>query len=335
MKKTMALRLAAAGLAAYFGTAAAQTAAIPPAGPTVAAQSHWPSKPIRLIQPFSAGGPGDMAARMFTADLAETLHQNIITENKPGAGGIVGSAYVANSPPDGYVILLSGNGAITTFLLRKSVPYAEKSLAPVTLLNSAPSIMVASPASGIRSLKDLQARGRTHNGITFGDAGAGSTGHFVAEMTQDALGVPVTPIHYKSGGESLTAVVGGQVDVASEAAIAVLPLVRSGRLVAIAVDAKERLPALPDVPTSTEQGFGAIQMEHWTGVFAPAATPPAILDAMCDAIQRTARDPKLKASFEAYGYRLFDMDRTGFRSFLDAERDRLAKIVSATGMTAD
>jgi tripartite-type tricarboxylate transporter receptor subunit TctC len=305
------------------------------AGASATAQADWPTKPIRLIQPFSAGGPGDVTARMFSEDLSRDLKQTVITENKPGAGGVIGASYVARSAPDGYTFLLAGNGAITNFLLRKDMLYAESDLAPVALTHSAPSIMVVNPALGVRNLADLQAYAQKHGGITFADAGAGSTGHFVAEMVRMNLKIPVTPIHYKSGSESVMAVIGGQVTAASEAGIGVLPNIRAGKLVAITVSADKRLPLLPNVATSAEQGFPGIQMEHWTGYFAPRDTPAAILDRMNAALARAAQDPNLRKELESTGYRVLSGNRAQFQAFMNKEKKRLGDVVRETGMTSE
>jgi tripartite-type tricarboxylate transporter receptor subunit TctC len=285
--------------------------------------------------PFSPGGPGDVNARTFAEGLRKILGQAMIVDNRPGAGGIIGADFVAKSAPDGYTFLLAGNGAITASLLHSKMPYADADLVPIARTQTTPSILVANAKSGLKTLGDLQAYARKNKGITFADAGSGSTGHFVAYMTQDALSVDVMIVHYKGGSDSVNAVVGSQVDVASEAALAVLSHIRSGRLVALAVASDRRSPVLPDVPTTTEQGFSAIQMQHWGGYFAARGTATAILDRMSIAIDATAKLPEVRARSEAAGYEYVSGTRADFESFIALERQRLQKIVVKQKMTAD
>jgi tripartite-type tricarboxylate transporter receptor subunit TctC len=299
------------------------------------AQDAWPSKPLRLVMPFSPGGPGDANARTFAEGLRKILGQAVIVDNKPGAGGIIGADFVAKSAPDGYTFLQAGNGAITASLLHGKMPYADADLVPVARTHTTPSVLVANASSGLKNLGDLQAYARRNKGINFADAGSGSTGHFVGYMTQDALGIDVTIVHYKGGSDSVQAVIGSHVDVASEAPLAVLSHIRAGRLVALAVASDRRLQVLPDVPTAAEQGFPAIQMQHWGGYFAPRGTATAILDKMNAAIDATATLPEVRASAESTGYAYTSSTRADFENFIAAERQRLRKIVVKQKMTAD
>jgi tripartite-type tricarboxylate transporter receptor subunit TctC len=302
------------------------------------AQADWPNRPVRLVLPFSAGGPGDITTRLLAQSLGKQLNQTIIVDNKPGAGGIIGSDFVAKSAPDGYTLLVAGNGAITNALLRAKMPYAETDLVPVISTNSAPSVMVVGGDSPVQTLKDLQAYARKRaNGLTFGTAGTGSTGHFVAELVRGALDVPVTVVHFKSGGDGVTALMGGQIDMVSEAAVGVLGYVRAGKLRAIAVTDDKRLPVLPNVATTAEQGFAAIRMRHWGGFFAPRGTPEVILQRVAGAMQSVLQnDAQLRAQLEANGYYTSPPgDRAEFERFLNTERQRLGRLVADAKMTVD
>jgi tripartite-type tricarboxylate transporter receptor subunit TctC len=302
---------------------------------TLASAEEWPERPVKLVMPFSAGGPGDVTARIFAEALEKSLKQRLLVENKPGAGGIIGADYVAKSQPNGYTVLLAGNGTVTNFLLRPKMPYQEQDLIPVAMTNTGPSVLVVNSSSGIRNLADLQAYARKQGYLTFADAGVGSTGHFVAEMARQALNMPVTLVHYKSGGEAITSVVSGQVVVASEAAVGVLPYIKSGKLTAIGVAADSRLFALQSVPTTAEQGFPSIQMRHWGGYFLPRGTPPEIVDRLRTAISAAVRDPRIRQTFMDFGYNTPDLSGPEFADFLNKEKLRLGKIVAAAGMTAN
>lgn len=305
-------------------------------GQAPAAASRWPEKPIRLVLPFSAGGPGDITTRLIAQALGKQLGQTVLVDNRPGAGGIIGAEYVAKSPPDGYTLLVAGNGAVANGLLRAKMPYAEGDLIPVVSTNTAPSVMVTGSLAPFKDLKSLQAYGKAKGGITFGTAGAGSTGHFVAEMIESALGVPVTLVHYKSGGESLNAVMGNQIDLASESPVGVTGFVRSGKLRPIAVTDGKRALALPEVPTSAEQGFSSIRMQHWGGIYAPKGTPAQIMDRVAQAVQIAMQsDSELRAQLERYGYRPEGGTRADFTRFIENERIRLEQIVRSSHMTLD
>ena len=302
------------------------------------AQGTWPDKPIRLVLPFSAGGPGDISTRQFAQALSLQLRQSIIVDNKPGAGGIIGSDFVAKSPADGYTLLIAGNGAVANALLRPKMPYAETDLVPVIATNSSPSVIVISATSPIRTLKDLQAYARTRpGGLTFGTAGAGSTGHFVAEMIKSALDVPVTVVHYRSGSETVTGIIGGTIDLASESPVGVVGYLRSGKLRALALADDKRLASMPDLPTTAEQGFGAVRMQHWGGIYAPKGTPVAVLDRIATAWNTAVQtDAALRGFLETNGsFMTGTGTRAEFEQFLRSEKQRLGKIVADTRMALD
>lgn len=306
------------------------------AGATLAAQAQtWPEKDLRMVLPFSAGGSADISTRIFAAGLGRQLGRNVIVDNRPGAGGLLGSDMVAKSAPDGYTILVAGNGYVTLPLLRTRMPYAEGDLIPVSSLNTTPSVLMAN-ASGAKSLKDLQVLGRSRNNLNFGTAGLGSTGHFVAEMVRDALGVPVTVVHYKSAAEVTNALMGGQIDVASEAAVAAQAYVRSGRLNALGVTSDTRSSLLPNVATTVEQGFGDIQIQHWGGMFVPRGTPAAVVDRLHAAMQAAMRnDTTLRSQLVSSGYEPLLGTRADFENQIKAERQKLAKIVADSKMSQD
>jgi tripartite-type tricarboxylate transporter receptor subunit TctC len=314
---------------------AAAMAALPALSGAAWAQAY-PARPVRLLCGFPGGSSQDIVARIVGQWLSERFGAPVIVDNRPGAGGMTGSGIVARSAPDGYTLLIAGNGAIANALLHANMPYADADLVPVVATNSAPSVLVTGAANPIHDLRELQAWAKTRNGLNFGDAGAGSTGHFVAEMLATALGVPVTVVHYKSGSETINAILGGQIDLASEAPVGVLAFVRSGKVRALAVADDKRLALLPAVRTTAEQGFASVQMQHWGGIYAPKGTPPAILDRIADAMRRAfSEDAALRAQFEAIGYRTLGGTRAEFERFIGGEKQRLGKLVKDARMTAD
>ena len=325
--------------AAVAGTmmAALATAAAAVAKPAQAA--GWPEHPITLVAPFTAGGANDLVARIVGKAVAAQLGQPVIVENRPGAGGVVGSAHVARADPDGYTYLVGSNGTVTNSLIRADQPYKDAALAPVVLLSVTPSVIVVNPKNAATDLKSLvanfKAAAKPHDPLTFSTAGQGSTPHFVAEMVREETGLPVEPISYKSGSEGVTAVIGAQTDMTSEASIVTLPLVQSGKLKAMATTWDKRLKSAPDIPTTAEAGYPKVRIGHWAGLYAPSATPPDILDKMAEAVNkalqtREVQDALAQSSIEPGGG-----TRAEFSRFAADERQRLAEVVRKGNMRAD
>ncbi len=304
---------------------------------SVAAQTaQWPTKPIKLVVPFSAGGQLDAMTRIFAGGLSDHLKQPVVVENRPGAGGVIGSDVVVRSEPDGYTFLVAGNGAITNKLLRNNMPYADSDLVPVGILFESSSIIVVSAKSDIHTLTDWQKKAAAGgHPILFATAGTGSTGHFVGEMLGQALKVPVTIVPYKSGSESAAALMGGQVDAASEASVSVRNYVSSGRMRALAATADHRSPIMPDTATTAEQGFPAINITHWGGMYAAKDTPPDIIQAMNRAIDEVMKIPGVKKQLNDAGYEPMPGTIEHFKTFIDAENRRLGNIVKTANMKAD
>jgi tripartite-type tricarboxylate transporter receptor subunit TctC len=307
--------------------------AISSAGPLVNA-APWPDHPITFVAPFSPGGSLDLIARLMSKAVGTALHQTVIIENRPGAGGMVGSAHVARSAKDGYTYLLAGNGIVINSLIQPEQPYKDSELTPVGLLSINPSIIVTSPSNPARDLKDFIARARAKHvdRITFATAGSGSTPDLVAEMLREATGVPIQSIAYKSGSDSVTAVMGSQVEATSEAAIVTLPLIKSGKLKALALTLPHRISAAPEIPTAVESGFPDVRIGHWTGLFAPTGTPADVLDKMNAAIQAAMKSPDVIRTYAQYSIESGGGSRASFVKFTDDERVRLSKLVKASQM---
>jgi tripartite-type tricarboxylate transporter receptor subunit TctC len=291
----------------------------------------WPSKPIRLVVPFSAGGANDLMARAAAEGASRALGQPIIVDNKPGAGAILGADVVAKSAPDGYTFLVSAAGVISNSMIRK-VPYKDSDLVPVAMIGLAPSVIIVPANSPYKDLKDFVAHSKTGPGLHFGTAGVGSTPHFVEGLLTSDYGAKLDLVPYKSGSESVTAVLGSQIDATSEASIVVLPYLKSGKLKALATTWTQRISAYPQLPTAVEQGFPQIRIAHWAGVHAPAGTPTAILDKLAAAVDKAMKDPATITRLQGMGIEPIGGDRASFTKFVDEERARLGAVVKATGM---
>ena len=301
------------------------------------AQGAWPQRPIRLVTPFSAGGPGDDTARLVADGLSKALGQPVIVDNKPGAGGIIGADVVAKSAPDGYTLLAAANGTLINSLIRTKMPYAATDLVPVTGVSASPSLLVIDPELKARNLKELQALARSEpNGIFFATTGIGSTSHFAGEMIKIALGVPLTFVQYKSGGESSAALHSRQVQMLSEVPSASLvSLAKSGKVRALAVASDHRLAALPDVPTTVEAGFPGIRMTHWLGLMAPKGTPPAVLDRINAAVQAYVASQAVRETMASRNSEPMLGDRAQFTRFIDGENKRLGQLARELKIVAE
>ena len=293
----------------------------------------WPNRPIKFIVPFAAGGANDLMARAAAEGAAKHLGQSIVVENKPGAGGNLGSALVAKSAPDGYTFLISAAGVISNSMIKKNNPYKDSDLSPVVMIGLSPSVIVVSANSSFKTLKEFVDASKTSQGFHFATAGTGSTPHFVAEVLNTRYGAKLIPVPYKSGSEGATAVMGGQVQGTSEASIVALPHIKvGGKFRPLATTWVKRISAAPDLSTATEQGFSDLQIAHWAGVHAPAGVPTDILDKLAEAVDVAMKSPAVTDRLKSMGIEPVGGTRASFTTFVDEERARLALIVKASNM---
>lgn len=295
----------------------------------------WPSKPITIVVPFAPGGNIDIVGRTVGKELSQILKQPVIIENKPGAGGMVGATYVAKSKPDGYTFLVSSNGLVTTTLIRNDQQHKDEELVPVTLLTIAPSVIIASTNNPAANLKEFisNLKASKDNRVLFATAGVGTTPHFVSALVKIATDVDVEPIPYKSGSDTVTALVGGQVQLAAESTQVVTPKIKAGMVKALAVTYDQRSTSLPDVPTTKELGYPSITITHFVGMMAPAGTPADILEKMSQANQKALQSPEVKSVFSNAGTIIVGGSRASFAEYLLKERERLKAVVQDAKMT--
>ncbi len=299
------------------------------------AADPWPNHPIKFIVGFGPGGANDMVARVAAEAASKQLGQPIIVENKPGAGSVLGADFVAKSPPDGYTFFVSAGGIVTNPMIKSSMPYKEGDLVPVGMLAISPSIIVVSADSKVNNLKDLLVLAKGPKGLNFSTAGTGSTPHFVAEMLKVNSGGKFEIIPYKSGSEGMVAVISNQVDATSEASIVVIPQIQGGKLKPIASTWNKRITALPNVPTTKEQGYPEVFIGHWAGVFAPKGTPEAILEKMNQAINAGLKTEAVQSRLTPQGIEPAPGSRASFSKFLADEKARLGPIVKKANMKED
>jgi tripartite-type tricarboxylate transporter receptor subunit TctC len=300
-----------------------------------AAQDNWPTKPIRLVVPFTAGGANDLLARAAAEGASKALGQPIIVENKPGGGTSVGADFVARSAPDGYTLLVSAAGVISNSMIKKSLPYKDSDLEPVVMIGLAPSVILVPGDAPYNNLKEFIAASKTGEGFHWATAGTGSTPHFVSGVLQTIYGAKLDIVPYKSGSESINAVLGKQVEATSEASIVALPFIKSGRLKALADTWTARISAYPELSTAKEQGYPELHIAHWAGIHAPHGTPDAILDKFAAAVDTAMKTPAIAERLKNVGIEPIGGTRAAFNQFVSEERAQLGAIVKATGMKDD
>lgn len=296
----------------------------------------WPSKPIRFVVPFTAGGANDLMARAAAEGATKVLGQPVVIDNKPGAGGTLGAELVAKSAPDGYTFLISAAGVISNHMIKKSMPFKESDLVPVAMIALSPSIIVAPPNSTYSNLKEfVEASKKSPDGFNFATAGTGSTPHFVAEILKSKYGAKLQVVPYKSGNESATAIMAGQVHATSEASIVSLPKVTGGKMKALANSWTTRISSYNQLTTATEQGFPEVKIAHWAGVHAPAGVPAEVMDKVAAAVDAAMKMPDIANRLKASGIEPIGGTRASFNQFVAEEKARLAAVVKASGMKED
>ena len=296
----------------------------------------WPTKPIRFVVPFAAGGANDLMARAAADGASAQLGQAVVIDNKPGAGGTLGSDIVAKAAPDGYTFLISAAGVISNSMIKKSMPYRDGDLTPVVMIGLAPSIIVVPANSKYNNLREFVDASKQGLGFHFATAGTGSTPHFVAELLNTKYGAKITPVPYKSGSEGAVAVISGQVDGTSEASIVALPHLKpGGKFKPLATTWVKRISAYPELSTATEQGFGELQIAHWAGIHAPTGVSPEIMDKLAAAVDAGMKSAAIQNRLKPMGIEPIGGTRAAFNEFVDAERARLGGVVKASGMKDD
>jgi len=293
-----------------------------------AARAEWPERPIRWIVPFGPGGANDLIARVAADGVSRRLARPVIIENRPGAGAVIGTAAVAKSAGDGYTFLIGAAGVVTNSLLLKSIPYADSELVPVGMIAVAPSIIVVHPSIPASNMTEFVAwaKAQGDKGVNWATAGTGSTPHFVAEMIKEATGISLNIVPYRSGGESVTAVLSNSVPATSEASIVVLPQIQAGLLKPIATTYNKRISAYPSLPTTAEQGYPTVEIGHWAGLLAPVGTPQPIIDKMNAELQAALKTPEVAEKLSRSGIEPAGGSVADFATFIASERKRLGDI---------
>lgn len=303
------------------------------ASPTVvpAWAADFPTRPIRIMEPYPPGGPSDIGARLMIKPLSRELGQPLVIENKGGAGGLVGTEAFLATPPDGYTLLVGAIGPFAIIPAAESVPYDPvKDFAPLALVWRSSQVLVVNPKLGVKTLQEFVAYAKAHPGkITLGSAGVGSITHMSIELLEQEAKISLIHVPYHSTGETLPAVLGDQIDGAFADVTLIPQFVKSGALTAIAITAPERSALLPDVPTTAESGLPGVDTQNWFGLVASAKTPPDVLARLKSATGAALADPAYRESVARQGLTLHDWDADSFERLIRSQVVKWAPVVKA------
>jgi len=301
-----------------------------------AGAQSFPTRPVRFIVGFTPGGGVDINARLLAAKLSDSLGQQVVVENKPGAGTNIANEYVAKAAPDGYTLLFNSAAFAVNLALHRNPPYALRDFAPVSVFSESVNLLVVSAALPARTLQDLVALARERPGsLNYSSAGAGTTQHMAAELFKLRSGTNIVHVPYKGSSPALTALIAGEVQLSFSNTVAINPHVRSGRLRALAVAGARRTDLMPEVPTMKEAGVEGVEVPLWFGLLAPAATPREVVQILASGVAKAARSPDLRQKLIDQGADPVGNSPEEFERLLREEVARWHEVVKVSGAKAD
>lgn len=306
------------------------------AGPSLA--QAWPSRPIRLVVPFPPGSSPDLIGRLIAEPLAMALGQPVVVDNKPGAGGNVGTGLVAKAEPDGHTLLFTIQGPLVTApLLSKALPYDPvKELAPVSLVATSPNLLVVDPKLGAETLADFVKIAKARRGeLNYGSVGNGSAAHLAMELFKTRAGIDLVHVPYQGFPQVVNAMLAGQVQAGFMVPGIAMGQVRAGKLRGLAVSTLGRTAALPEFPTLAEQGFAGFEAISWQAVLAPAKTPVAVVERLSRELVRIIRSDEVRSKMLAQYFSAAGTAPAALAHLMASERERWAKVIAAAGVTPE
>ena len=304
----------------------------------LAAAQPYPSKPVRLVVGFPPGGPTDIIGRLVGTKLTEYFKEQVIIDNRPGAGGNIAADYVAKAAPNGYTVLLThpATHAISPALYSKLPFDVVRDFAPVSQLVTVPNILVIHPSLPVRNVRELVALAKKNPGaINFASGGSGTGGHLSGELFKTMAGIDLVHVPYRGGAPAITDLVAGQVQVMIDNMQALLPYVRSGRLRALAVTPSARVPVVPELPTIAESGVPGYDVSSWFGLVVPAGTPQAVIDRLHADSVKAVKAPDVAARFADLGATPVGSTPEQFGAFIATEIAKWGPVVKASGARVD
>jgi tripartite-type tricarboxylate transporter receptor subunit TctC len=317
-------------LTRLLGTLAALLIAAPLAAATV----DWPTRPVTVIAPFPPGGTVDIVARLIGQKLGAELGKPFVIENKSGAGGSIGTAAMVHAAPDGYTFEVNHMGLAFNAALYDNLGYDTlRDVVPVAYVGATPNVLVENNKFPPKTVAQFLALAKERPGtINYGSGGIGSAGHLPMELLQSATGIKLVHVPYKGNGPAIVDLISGQIQVMLATIPAMMPYITSGQLHAIATSGSHRSSALPDLPTLDEAGVKGFDYAPWYGVFAPAGTPPEILDRMHDAINKVLREPEVAGKLGQQGLEVHAITRQAFTDMVHGDIAKWAKIIGTLGI---
>ncbi len=299
------------------------------------AQDKYPSKPITLICPYAAGGNADQRSRQIGRFISTALGQPVLVDNKPGAGGNIGTEAVARAKPDGYTIGMGNFAplAVNPTMFKKMNFDPAKDLVPVCLIEKGPLVLMVPANSPFKSVKDIMAAAKASPGkLSFASGGLGGSHHLSGEMFKSLAGLSITHIPYKGGAPATTDLMGGQVDMMFEQMYSAAPSIRAGKLRALAITSKTRSPLFPDLPTMAEAGVAGFEVQNWQGLVAPAGTPAALIKLLNETVNKALADPTIKEQMLGQGNELGGGTPEQFAALIKSEAERWGKLVRSANI---
>ena len=314
---------------ALLAVAFAVTISSPPAN-----ADDYPSRPVKIIVPFGAGGPTDVYTRAIGEELRKALHQLFVMENRPGAGTTIGTDFVAKSPPDGYTLLMvSGTQTVNETLYVHKQYQLMRDLVPVAPLIDTDLVLVVHPSVPAKNLEELLALARSKPGtINYGSSGPGSNYHMAGELLRNLAGVDIVHVPYKGSTGARNDILSGQIQMLFDSVPTIAPMIKAGLVRALGTTGKTRSPTLPDVPTIAEAGVPGFNATLWVGFMAPAATPQPIVDKLNREITRIVAQPAIKEAWEKTGATPITMTQTDFKVFMDGQVAKWANVIKANNI---
>jgi tripartite-type tricarboxylate transporter receptor subunit TctC len=312
--------------AALLALAIAATIGAPPCK-----ADDYPSRAVRIIVPFGAGGPTDVYTRAIAEELRKALHQTFVMENKPGAGTTIGTDYVAKAAPDGYTLLMvSGTQTVNETLYTKKPYHLMRDLVPIAPLIDSDLVLVAHPSVPAKSVKELLALARAKPGtLNFGSSGPGSNYHMAAELLKHLTGINIVHVPYKGSTGMRTDILSGQIQMLFDSVPTMAPLIKAGKVRALGTSGTARSAILPDVPTIAEAGVPGFQATLWVGFMAPAGTPQPIVDKLNAETTKIVSRPDIKAAWQKQGAEPVTMTQPQFKAFMETQIAKWADLIKA------
>ncbi len=303
-----------------------------PARPALA--DDYPSRTVKIIVPFGAGGPTDVYTRAIAEELRKSLHQTFIMENRPGAGSTIGTDMVSKSPPDGYTLLMvSGTQTVNETLYGKKPYQLMRDLVPVAPLIDSDLVLVVHPSVPAKNLAELLALARAKPGtLNYGSSGPGSNYHMAGELLKNITGIDIVHVPYKGSTGARNDILGGQIQMLFDSVPTMAPMIKAGLVRPLGTSGKTRSAILPDVPTLDEAGAKGFQATLWTGFMAPAGTPQPIVDRLNREITKAVSQPEIKKKWEAEGANPMTMTQAEYKAFMQAQIDKWAKVIKANNI---